>query len=174
MKLKILLLFLISIAACYSQNDPFNKLHFLIGNWTGEGTGFGNAKSIINSNFELEMGGKYIEVVNESKFEPTQKNKYGERHKDEGFISYDKARNKIVYRQFNIEGYVNQYILIDSLSNDSLFVFETEIIENFVPGGLAKLTIRKIDNDNIETIFDVAMPGKKYACFGTNRLTRNK
>jgi len=26
--------------------------------------------------------------------------------------------------------------------------------------------------DNIETIFDVSFPGKEYACYGANRLSR--
>lgn len=174
MKKIFVLLIIISVSKIFSQSDPFANLKFLVGNWAGEGSGFGNVKSKIESNFEIEMDGKYIEVINQSAFEPTERNEDGEKHKDEGFISYDKARNKIVYRQFNIEGYVNQYILNDSLSNDSTFVFVTENIENFVPGGSAKFTIKKIDDDNIVTVFDVSMSGNKYSCFGTNILTRQK
>jgi hypothetical protein len=118
------------------------------------------------------MGGQYLEVKNHSEFNPTEQHPEGENHIDQGYISYDKSRLKFIYRQFNIEGYVNQYVLNDEYSNDSTFVFETETIENFVPGGKARLTIHIKGPDNIETIFDVSFPGKEYACYGTNRLSR--
>ena len=79
------------------------------------------------------MSGKYIEVKNDSRFEATESKPEGENHIDKGFISYDKSRDMTIFRQFNIEGYVNQYILVDSLSSDTEIVFETEVIENFVP-----------------------------------------
>ena len=87
-------------------------------------------------------------------------------------VSFDKKRNKIIFRQFNIEGYVNQYVLNDSLSKENSLVFETEIIENFMDGGKARWTITKIDDDEIEMGFYVSFPGKEFACFGTNRLKR--
>ena len=96
----------------------------------------------------------------------------GEIHKDWGIVSYDKERKKLIYRQFNIEGYINQYVLNESLSNESQFIFETEVIENFVKGGKARWTIKIINDNEIETIFDVSFPGKEFACFGTNKLTK--
>lgn len=68
---------------------------------------------------------------------------------------------------------MNQYVLNDSLSDDRVLVFETEFIENFIPGGKAKWTIKKIGHNKIETAFDVFFPGKNYTCFGTNLLTKN-
>ena len=115
---------------------------------------------------------KYIEVKNESKFDPTDNNPEGEHHVDNGFISYDKSRESIIFRQFNNEGYINQYVLIDSLSNDASLVFETENIENFVPGGKARWTINKLSEHKIKTIFDVSFPNKEYSCFGTNTLKK--
>ena len=87
---------------------------------------------------------------------------------------FDKIRNLIVFRQFNIEGYVNTYLLIDSLSTDETLVFQTETIENFMPGGKAQWTIKKIDENQIETVFDVSFSNQGYTCFGTNRLKRKK
>lgn len=155
-----------------SQVNPFHKLDFLIGKWSGEGSGFGNNKSIIESSFQYSMDGMYIEVMNDSKFEPTERKPEGEHHIDKGFISYDKSKKQIVFRQFNIEGFVNQYVLNDSLSSDSLIIFETEVIENFVPGGKARWTIRKLDDNQIKTTFDVSFPGKEYSCYGINILRR--
>lgn len=155
------------------QSNSFDKISFIIGEWSGKGSGFGNDKSQINSNFQLVMDGKYIEVKNESIFEPTEKKPEGEHHIDKGFISYDKSRGEIIYRQFNNEGYYNQYVLNDSISNENILVFETEFIENFVPNGKAKWTIKKINENEIETVFDVSF-GNEYSCFGTNKLIRKK
>ncbi len=120
------------------------------------------------------MNGTYIEIINDSKFSPTEKKPDGEHHIDKGIISFDKIRELIVFRQFNIEGYVNQYILNDSLSNDSTLVFETEIIENFVPGGKTKWVIETISENEIKTTFEVSFPGKDYTCLGTNYLRKEE
>ena len=172
--MKLLLVLLFSAGILLAQSEDLERLNFLIGNWKGNGEGFGKSKSVISASYSSTMNDKFIEVVNESHFEPTEKNPDGEHHIDRGFISFDNARGKIVYRQFNIEGYVNQYLLNESLSNQNTFVFETENIENFVPGGKARYTIKKLSDTSLETIFDVSFPGKEYACFGTNRLTKLK
>ena len=156
----------------FGQTNSFDKIKFILGEWHGTGSGFGNEKSRIESSFQLVMDEKYIEVKNESIFEPTEKKPEGEHHIDKGFISYDKNRDLIIYRQFNKEGYVNQYLLNDTLSNDSILVFETEMIENFVPGGKARWTIKKKSETQIETIFDVSFPNKKYSCFGISKLKK--
>lgn len=168
----LFLVLVITTALSFGQTNTFDKLNYLFGDWSGAGSGFGNEKSKIESSFQLIMEGKYIEVINESRFEPTDKKPNGEYHIDKGFISYDKIRKLIVFRQFNNEGFINQYILNDSISNDSLLVFETEIIENFVPGGNARWTIKKIDENKIETTFDVSFPNSDYTCFGTNNLVK--
>jgi len=155
-----------------AQRDNFKSVNFLIGEWTGTGNGFGNNQSKIESVFRLIMDRKYIEVTNESQFEPNEKNLDGEHHIDRGFISFDKARKLLVYRQFNNEGYVNQYVLSDSLSTEADLVFETEAIENFVPGGKARFTIKKIAENKIETTFDVSFPNKDFSCVGINTLEK--
>lgn len=162
---------LLTINLSFSQSNSFEKINFILGEWTGTGSGFGNNKSTINSSFQLVMDGKYIEVKNESQFEPTEKNPQGEHHIDKGFISYDKARNIIVFRQFNVEGYYNQYILNEDKSTEDTLIFETEYIENFVPNGKAIWTIKKVSDTEIETIFDVSF-GQEFTCFGTNKLSR--
>ena len=156
----------------FGQPNPFDRINFIIGEWTGTGGVVTKVKASIQSSYQYEMDSTYIKVKNESRFEPTDKKPEGEYHLDRGFISYDKKRRAIIFRQFNNEGYVNQYRLNDSLSNDSLLVFETEVIENFVPGGKARWTIKKISADEIETIFDVSFTKADYTCLGINTLLR--
>lgn len=171
-KLIVLIIILIIPILSFGQENPLERISFIIGDWIGTGSGFGNETSIIESKFQYVMDKKYIEVINDSRFEPTEKKPEGEHHIDKGFVSFDKIRKVIVFRQFNIEGYINQYILNDSLSTETTLIFETEIIENFMPGGKARWTINKISDDEIETVFDVYFPGKDYTCFGTNKLVR--
>lgn len=167
-----LALLIIFSAPIFAQDNVYDKFIFLLGKWKGTGSGFGNDKSAIESDFNLIMNGKYIEVKNDSKFEPTEKNPEGEHHIDWGIISFNKNRKKIIFRQFHIEGFVNQYVLNDSLSNDTILIFETEVIENFPEGGKARWTIRKIKENEIETIFEVSFSGKEFVCYGTNKMMK--
>lgn len=168
--ISVLLVIFSSVYAC-GQSDAFEKLEGLIGHWAGTGSGFGNETSKIESSFQYVMDGKYIEVVNDSKFEPTTDNPEGEHHVDRGFISFDQERNLILYRQFNIEGYVNQYVLNLSRSDNSTLVFETEQIEN-LSSGKARWTIHIGSGQDIETVFDVSFDGDEFTCLGTNKMER--
>lgn len=109
-KLIILIGIIIIPILSFGQGKPLERINFIIGNWSGTGSGFGNETSVIESSFKYIMNNKYIEVINDSKFEPTKNKPEGEHHIDKGFISFDKIRGVIVFRQFNIEGYINQYI----------------------------------------------------------------
>ncbi|OFX89204.1 MAG: hypothetical protein A2W99_01575 [Bacteroidetes bacterium GWF2_33_16] len=155
-----------------AQDIQWNRFNFIIGYWNGSGTGFGNSKSEIVASYNFVLDGKYIEVNHHSEFTPTPKKPEGEIHDDWGIISFDKHNGKYIYRQFNNEGYYNQYVLNDSLSNDNLLIFETELMENFVIGSKAKFTIKRINEMEMETIFELYFPGKEYATYGKNKLIR--
>ncbi len=172
--MKKIFLFLVFLVSGFTtaQDNPFKQLDFLIGNWQGTDSGFGNETPVIRSEFNRVMNNTFIELENNSKFKPTDNNHKGEHLTDWGMVSFDKSRKKIVFRQFINEGFVNQYILVDPLSNDTSLVFMTESIKNFMPGGKARWTINRKSENAIETIFDVSFPGKEYACFGTNQLNK--
>lgn len=173
MKIKFLLFALLTIIAfnLHAQHK-FQPFEQLIGKWKGSGNGFSNNTSTIESSFQFTLNQQYIEVKNQAVFQPTEKYPQGEVHQDWGLISFDKQRKIFIFRQFHIEGFVNQYILNQEVSTPNKLVFETEVIENFVPGGKARWTI-VINNENaIETIFDLQMPGKEFVCYGTNKLER--
>jgi len=169
---KIIALLILFPVLIFSQGNKFKRFDSLIGNWKGLGIGAANEKSTIKSEFNFVLGDKFIEVINDSKFEPTAKNPEGKHHVDKGFISYDATRNLFVFRQFHIEGFVIQYILVDSLSSNSKIVFESEKIDNFIRGGKARWSITKVTASAIVTTFDVSMPRKGYERFGENKLIR--
>ena len=163
---------ILSGAAVDAQDLLGEKFDAILGEWQGIGEGFSGGRSKIKSSFKRYRHPDKGPRGPLKRDAPTEQHPEGENHIDRGYISYDKNRLKFIYRQFNIEGYVNQYVLNEKYSNDSTFIFETEIIENFIPDGKARLTIHIQDPDNIETIFDVYFPGKEYTCYGTNRLSR--
>lgn len=166
----VIVAFLLS-TQCYCQDKKFSIFNKIIGEWHGEGSGFGNNNSRIESSFTYVMDSMYIKVINESWFEPTEKNPEGEHHVDWGIISYDKSRDKIVFRQFHIEGFVNQYILNETSSSEGNLLFESESIEN-LPNGKARWNIFIKNENAFESIFDVAFDGENYTCFGINKLNR--
>lgn len=166
------LLFALIIGVCAKAQNDLARLENLIGTWEGTGTGFGNSKSVISAEYSWLMNKQYIKVKHHSEFEPTDQNPEGEIHDDMGIISFDKSRKVVVFRQYHVEGYFNEYVLNDSISSPEKLIFETERIENFVPGGRAKFTIKLIGKDEIQTVFDVGFPGREMACFGTNNLKR--
>ena len=56
------------------------------------------------------MNSKLKRVTNQSTYPAQPKNPAGEVHEDEGIISFDRTRQKLVLRQFHIEGFVTQYV----------------------------------------------------------------
>ena len=157
-----------------AQENPLQKFDNLIGKWQGTGEGFSAAKSNLDAEYAWIMNKQYIQVKHRSVFEPTEKKPEGEIHEDVGIISFDKGRKVYVFRQYHIEGFYNEYVLNESLSNEKTIVFETEKIENFVPGGRARFTINVKSDSEIETLFDVGFPGKEMSCFGKNQLRKKK
>ena len=170
MKTRLLIIILLFLVASVHAQNPLERFENLIGSWEGKGTGFGNSKSEISAEYSWLMNKQFIELKHHSEFEPTEQNSEGEIHDDFGIVSYDKARKVVVFRQYHNEGFFNEYILNDSISTSTKLVFETERIENFVPGGRAQFTINILGDKEIQTVFDVGFPGREMACFGTNNL----
>ncbi len=168
----ILLVFTFFISVATEAQTSLERFSNLVGVWDGSGEGFGNSKSKITAEYTWLMNKQYIEMKHHSEFEPTEENAEGEVHEDLGILSFDKDRNVAVFRQFHNEGYFTEYILNDSISSPEVLVFETTHIENFVPGGKARFTIKTLSDSEIETVFDVGFPGKDMACFGTNRMKK--
>jgi hypothetical protein len=86
--------------------------------------------SASNARYEFVLNKKFLFVQNKSVYEPQEKNPHGEIHEDRGWISYDRARESYVFRQFHIEGFVNQYVLDQIAEAGQSISFVTEEIEN--------------------------------------------
>ena len=75
---------------------PFN---FFIGLWKGSGQGK-PGHSRVERKYEFVLNDKFLFVQNKSIYDPQDKNPNGEIHEDRGLISYDRARETYVFRQF--------------------------------------------------------------------------
>ncbi len=177
---RILVVILFAVPAVFlgpatqSQEKPqdiWKPFQFFVGKWEGSGEGKPGV-SRGKQEFAFVLGGQYLQVRNEVVFEPQERNPKGEAHEDWGFFSYDKLRKAYVFRQFHIEGFVNQYVCAGPSADGKTFVFLSEAIENLPPGFKAKLTYRILEDDRFEQTFDLAAPGQEMECYSQGIMIR--
>lgn len=159
------------LAQSEAEEDIWAPFEFFVGRWVGTGQGK-SGTSHIEAEFKYILNRQFLQVSHRSVFEPTERNPEGEVHEDLGYISYDRLRERFVFRQFHVEGFINQYVL-DSLASDGkVFIFESESLENSPPGWRARLTHEITGEDEYVATFEVATPGKDFACYIQNELRR--
>lgn len=152
--------------------DPFSRVSFLIGRWRGTSEGQ-PGKGTVEREYALALNGRFIRVRNRNQYPAQEKNPKGEVHEDEGFISFDRTRTKLVLRQFHVEGFVNQYVE-DANSTPTKLVFTSESIENIPAGWRARETYVVHGPDEFEEIFELAESGKPFELYSRARLTRQR
>ena len=161
------------LAQADKKKDIWEPFQFFVGEWEGQGEGKSGV-STVEKTFQFIMNGKYLHLRTSAVFEPQEKNPKGEVHEDWGFFSHDLFRKKFVFRQFHIEGFINQYVL-ESISDDGkTLVFDSEEFENAPPGWKARITYKILNDDTLEESFDLATPGKDLQCYILNTLKRKK
>ena len=133
----LVLLPFLSIAQKIKMDSVWRPFESFIGSWTGTGEGV-DGIGTYERTYQFILNKKYIEVKNKTVYLATKENPKGYVHEDVGYISYDKIRKTFVFRQFHVEGFVNQYKL-DSLSADKkTIVFVSEAFENMPQGWRAR------------------------------------
>ncbi len=153
--------------------DPWAPVRFLLGEWEGAAQGKPGSGTVVRS-YAFVLNNRYIEVRNQSTYPPQAKNPKGEVHHDWGMISFDRGVKKLVLRQFNIEGFVNHYVL-DSVSADGrTVVFVTAAIENIPPGWRGRETYTRVNDDEFTEKFELAEPGKDFAPYSESRFRRKR
>lgn len=147
-----------------SALDPF------IGRWQGTTEGQ-PGKGTVEREYTRILNSRFVQVSSRSTYPPQERNPKGEKHEEMGIFSADRSRKRIVFRQFHAEGFVNEYVLVDSPPQPTL-VFETESIENIPAGWRARETYRLITPDEFEEIFELSEPGKSFEVYSRARLKR--
>jgi len=153
-----------------TQSDPWAPLRPFVGKWEGATSGKpGNGTTAREYRFELND--QFLFQRDKSVYQPKDPGEKPLAHEDFGVFSYDKAMNKILWRQFHSEGFVNEYAL-DSVGEDGKTLeFVTTHIEN-LPGFRAKKQYRIVSANEIEETFWLAPPGKELAVYTVAHLKR--
>jgi hypothetical protein len=155
-----------------SPPDPFHALAFLLGEW--EGTSEGRpGKGNVRREYSRVLNGRFIHGRNRSEYPAQEKNPKGEIHEHQDWFSFDRGRERIVLRQFHVEGFVNQYVE-EAGSTTTKLVFTTEAIENISAGWQARETYVVHGPDEFEEVFELAGPGKPFEEYSRARLKRMK
>jgi len=155
-----------------AKDDPLATVRFFAGRWQGTGTGEPGS-STVEREYQFVLGGKFLQAKNLSRWAPREKNPKGEIHEDLGLMSYDTARKTIIYRQFHIEGFVNQYVM-EPVRDPKTLVFTSEAIENIAPGWRARETYHILGGDEFEEVFELAAPGKEFELYSKSHLHRRR
>jgi hypothetical protein len=148
----------------------WTNLKFLIGLWRGNGSGQAGTSNVERS-YQLILNGKFLQVRNKSTYAPQSQNPQGEVHEDLGLISYDETRKIYVFRQFHIEGFVNQYVMDYLAPDGKTIVFTSESIEN-IPAGRAKESYQVVNPDEFIETFELAAPGKNFELYVRSQFKR--
>lgn len=152
-----------------AASDPFAPIAFMVGRW--EGTSDGQpGKGTLRREYTRVLNGRFVHVRNRSEYPVQERNPKGEVHEDEGFFSFDRARKRLVLRQFHVEGFVNHYVQDEDTS--SALVFTSESIENIPAGWRARETYVAHGADEFEEVFELAEPGKPFELYSRARLKR--
>jgi hypothetical protein len=154
-----------------TSQQNLKALENLIGRWRGVGEGQPGTSQVDRS-YEPVLSGQFLMVRNTSVDAKQQRNPNGEVHEDVGFYGFDNARERIVFRQFHVERFVNQYVAATAGPEGETIVFESEAIENIPAGWRARETYRFSGVDSFEEVFELADPDKDFALYSRSQLRR--
>jgi hypothetical protein len=150
--------------------DPLQRVAFLLGRWEGVQEGR-PGKGTASREYTRVLDGRLLRIVNRSDYPSQPANPKGESHRDEGFFSFDRARQRLVLRQFHVEGFVNQYVEDGGATRERIS-FTSEAIENIAPGWRARETYVVHGAAEFEEVFELAEPGKPFEVYSRVRFTR--
>lgn len=159
-----------AVAQQSSPPDDLAALAPFLGGWTGTSEGQ-PGQGAAERSYERALGSRFIRIRNRSTYPPQDKNPKGEIHEDEGFFSFDRARKRIVFRQFHVEGFVTTYVH-DPEARPGVLSFTSEAIENIPAGWRARETYILHGADDLEEIFELAEPDKEFTVYSRSRLKR--
>ena len=151
--------------------DPWQPLRYFLGRWQGTGTGK-PGESQVEREYRFVLDEQFIQLTDRAVYEPQERNPEGEIHEEIGYFSYDKNRQRHIFREFHVEGYVNQYVLEEGDLGGQKMVLTTEAIENMLPGWQVRTTYEILGENTFRETFDLAGPGQELSCFITIEFER--
>ena len=79
-----------------------------------------------------------------------------------------------MFRQFHVEGFVNQFVMTNSGADGKTIVFTSESIENIPAGYRARETYKILGPDEFTEVFEIADPGKEFEVYSEGHFRRKK
>jgi hypothetical protein len=152
--------------------DPWQTLRYFLGRWQGSGTGK-PGESRVEREYQFVLDEQFIQMTDRAVYEPQERNPEGEIHEEIGYFSYDKSRQRHVFREFHVEGYVNQYVMEEWDPSGKKIVFRTEAIENMPSGWQTRTTYEVLGENMFRETFDLVGPGQALSCFITIEFERD-
>ena len=155
------------------QADPFKPVRQLIGKWEGDSKGKSGVGKM-EREYVFVLRDRFVQVSNKAIYPPQERNSKGETHEDLGFIGYDRALKKLIFRQFHVEGFVVQYSWESTSADGHSLVFTSTAIENIPTGWRARETYRFLNDDEFIETFALAGPGKEFETYSESRFRRKR
>lgn len=167
----------ISIAACaaaisaarpvrHSQKDPWAPLQFLVGSWTGEGSGKTGDAAAGKASFAFDLDKKVIVRRNRAEFPPKPGEAKGAVHEDLMVIYPQSGAAPFRAVYFDSEGHVINY---DVSVRDGSAVFESQAVQN---APRFRLTYDRAAGGAVATEFAIAPPGGEFKSYVKGTMKR--
>ena len=107
-------------------NQQLSALDPFIGRWQGTSEGQ-PGKGTVEREYTRMLNSRFVQVKNRSVYPAQEKNPKGETaRRSRVFSVWTRSRKRIVFRQFHVEGFVNQYVM-EPATADRTLVFVTEV-----------------------------------------------
>lgn len=150
-----------------ARSDHWGPLHLLEGTWRGAVVGeLGEGTGI--RRYEFLFDGTYLMTRHASVRLPQDKSPQGDHHRELTVFSYDRERDKLVLREFNVEGYVLEY---DCDATQRRVICTSTRVESGA-GMRARMTLEIEDAYRFEEKFELAGPGDELTHYLTVQWVR--
>jgi len=149
----------------------WTRFNYFIGAWRGAGRGKAGP-SRVERRYEFVLNSKFLFVRSTLIYDPQETHRNDPIHEDWGFISYHRARETYMFRQFHSEGFVNDYVLNELTEEEQAVSFVTEAIENLPPGWRARQTCRILGPEEFLENFEMAGPDKEFRLYTETHFQR--
>jgi hypothetical protein len=146
-------------AGAAEGDDPWEPFRRLVGEWEGEGSGFGSV-SDVSHRWEFVLQGKFVRLSTRSV--PRGEGQPDEIHEDTGYLSRDTDRGVFVFRDFLSEGFVNTYEVTFEAKEKPTMLFDYRATES--AGGMRARMHLTFESDNeYGMVLELASEGKEFA-----------
>lgn len=153
--------------------DPLARVAGLAGDWIGAGEGEPGT-SVATRHVERIQAGRFVQIQGRSVYAKQPKNPSGEVHTSLDLWSYDKARKRIVLRQFDSLGFVSTYVEDPAAGGDRKLVLVSESLENVPAGWRARYAYEFVGPDEYREHFELDPDGKGLHTYVLGRYLRDR